>query len=75
MKKEIGKKIREEREAQGLSLYSVGKKTGSMQQLIRNIENGETAYSIDTLIKTCEVLDLKLVVLQNSCKTGKDEVE
>lgn len=63
MKKEIGKKIREAREKQNLTLYMVGEKTGSHQNIVRNIEAGETAYSIDSLIKTCDVLGLELQVV------------
>lgn len=63
MKKEIGKKIREVREKQNLTLYMVGEKIGSHQNIVRNIEAGETAYSIDSLIKTCDVLGLKLEVV------------
>lgn len=63
MKKEIGKKIKEAREKQNLTLYMVGEKTGSHQNIVRNIEAGETAYSIDSLIKTCDVLGLKLEIV------------
>ena len=63
MKKEIGKKIKEVREAKGLSQYAVGKKAGIQQCIVRNIEDGVTAYSIDSLIKTCDVLGLKLEVV------------
>ena len=63
MKKEIGKKIKEVREAKGLSQYMTGEKAGIQQCIIRNIENGVTAYSIDSLIKTCDVLGLELQVV------------
>ena len=63
MKKEIGKRIREARERQNLTLYMVGEKIGSHQNIVRNIEAGETAYSIDSLVKTCYVLGLELQVV------------
>lgn len=63
MKKEIGKKIKETREEQGLSQYMLASKAQLHQVIVRNIEECETAYSIDSLVKTCDVLGLELQVV------------
>lgn len=70
MKKEIGKKIKEVREAKGLSQYAVGEKAGIQQCIIRNIENGVTAYSIDSFYKVCDALDINFEINVNVQKYG-----
>lgn len=75
MKKEIGKKIKETREEKGLSQYMVGEKAGMHQNIVRNIEAGETAYSIDSLVKTCDVLGLELQVVDKLLTNEQIEEE
>ena len=62
MKKEIGKKIKEVREAKGLSQYMVGKKAGIQQCIVRNIEDGVTSYSVDSFLKVLDALDIIIEV-------------
>lgn len=71
MKKEIGRKLKETREVQGLSQYMLASKAGLHQVIVRNIEAGETAYSIDSLMCVCNALDLCVLLLSNSCQKAE----
>lgn len=71
MKKKIGRKIKEKREEQGLSQYMLASKAGLHQVIVRNIEAGETAYSIDSLMCVCNALDLRVLLLSNSCQKAE----
>ncbi len=61
VKKEIGTKIKNEREKQGFSLYKLARMCNMSQTLLGNIESGDTSYTIDSLIKISDVLKLKLL--------------
>ena len=71
MKKKIGKKIKETREEQGLSQYMLASKAGLHQVIVRNIEAGETAYSIDSLLRVCETLGVEVLKLSNPIQITK----
>jgi transcriptional regulator with XRE-family HTH domain len=66
----IGKKIRELREAKGLTLSEAGRKAGLSAAHLSEVERGLTAASLKTLEKIAEVLDISPAVL-----LGKDECD
>jgi len=63
MKKEIGKEISNERCIRRMALYRVGKNADVQPCIIKRIEAGSGAYSIDSLVKICKVLDLEVRVM------------
>lgn len=67
---EIGKKIKDVRESMGLSIYKVGKRAGINPSIVKSIELANSAYTIDSLIKVCDVLGLELVVTKKGSVYG-----
>ncbi len=63
MKKEIGKEIFNERRLRNLSTYRVGKIADIQPVIVKRIEAGHGAYSIDSLVKVCDVLELEVRIM------------
>jgi len=63
-KKEIGNIVRDARNHQDMTHYMVGKSAKIHQDAVVGIEQGSSNYTIDTLLKVCDVLGLKLVILK-----------
>lgn len=59
----IGSRLRELREAQGLTTTQLGERCGLTQSTISKIENGRWSASIDILSKVCEVLGAKVEIV------------
>ena len=57
---EIGRKLRELREAKNLSQGDIEKKTGLLRCYLSRVENGHTVPSLDTLSKIAQALDLPI---------------
>lgn len=72
-KKEIGTILSSVRRAKRLSHYMVGKNSGLRPSIVRTIEEGEKACTIDSLIKVCEVLDMELAVGYKPINEGEGE--
>ena len=64
----IGARIRELRGRQGLTLQSLGEKTGLSPSMLSLVERGKTSPSIGTLIVICSALSVHMTEL-----LGKDE--
>lgn len=67
-KRDLGAKIREAREAKGLTITALARRATLLRgrsvnnAAIVKIEAGELAYTIDILLTLCEVLDLELKI-------------
>jgi transcriptional regulator with XRE-family HTH domain len=59
---EIGRKVRELREARGLSQAELAQRMGSSQSVIARLELGGAEPRFDTLQRVASALDLDLVV-------------
>lgn len=57
---QIGKMIREAREAKGWTIYSVAAESGIHEAAIWRIERGVNSIRVDTLQKLCTALDLEV---------------
>lgn len=57
---QIGKMIREAREAKGWTVYGVAAESGIHEAAIWRIERGVNSIRVDTLQKLCEALDLEV---------------
>lgn len=55
-KQVIGLRVREKREAAGLTREKLGELCGLSPRFIANIEFGDAAFSLDSLMKVCKVL-------------------
>lgn len=70
MKKTLGQKIKDLRKELGISTYKI-EKAGIHSSVPALIENGEKGYSIDTLIKYCEVIGIEIDVRRAADQNGK----
>ncbi len=59
----IGQLVRNTRLAKGISFRELGEITGLSTRSIRQIEDAENNYGVDTLATVCKVLDLELTVV------------
>lgn len=55
-KRAIGLRVREKREAAGFTREKLGELSGLSPRFIANIEFGDAAFSLDSLMKVCGVL-------------------
>ena len=55
-KRAIGLRVREKREAAGFTREKLGELSGLSPRFIANIEFGDAAFSLDSLIKVCGIL-------------------
>lgn len=60
-KSEIGQILSKARKDKGVSYYAL-EKLGLRQNVVKAIERGETSYTIDSLLKLAEVLEVKINV-------------
>lgn len=58
----IGRRIRQLREARGISQAELARRMGTTQSLIARLELGGAGPRFDTLNRVCRALDLELVV-------------
>ena len=59
----IGNRIRELREAQGLTSTQLGEMCGLTQSTISKVENGRWSASIDILSKICDALGARVEIV------------
>lgn len=59
----IGSRLRELREAQGLTSTQLGEMCGLTQSTISKVENGKWSVSIDILSKVCEALGARVEIV------------
>ena len=59
----IGSRLRELREAQGLTTTQLGEKFGLTQSTISKVENGKWSVSLDILSKICDALGAKVEIV------------
>lgn len=64
----IGGRLRELREAQGLTTTQLGELCGLSHSTISKVENGKWSVSLDILGKICEALDAKLTINHKDMK-------
>lgn len=62
VKKQLGAELKRIRTEKKVSAYNVSKVTKIAPQCLKSIENGETNYTIEPLIKICEHIELNLVI-------------
>lgn len=71
--KDIGKAIREKREAKKWTTYKLAEETGIQRSHIINTENGKTNPTIESLVKIAEALNCRLEVNFVRNKENKEE--
>jgi len=59
----IGSRLREIREAQGLTTTQLGEKCGLTPSTISKVENGRWSASIDILSKICDALGARVEIV------------
>lgn len=59
----IGSRLRELREAQGLTMTQLGEMCGLTQSTISKVENGKWSVSLDILSKICEALGARVEIV------------
>lgn len=59
----IGNRLRELREAQGLTATQLAERCGLSQPTISKIENGKWSVSLDILSKICEALGTRVEIV------------
>jgi transcriptional regulator with XRE-family HTH domain len=59
----IGLSIREERQAQGLTLKQLARRTGLSSSLLSQIERAESSASISSLFRIATALNLRMCAL------------
>lgn len=59
----IGSRLRELREAQGLTTTLLGERCGLTQSTISKVENGKWSVSLDILSKICEALGARVEIV------------
>lgn len=64
----IGSRLRELREAQGLTTTQLGERCGLTQSTISKVENGKWSVSLDILSKVCEALGAELNINDKDMK-------
>lgn len=67
---ELGERLRELRQAKGLSQGDLEDRTGLLRCYVSRVEHGHTTPSVDTLERVAKALDLELYQIFYS---GKDE--
>ena len=60
MKKEIGKQIKTYRKQKGYKIANMVEETGINKSNYSQIENGKVNFTIDSLSKVCDVLNLSV---------------
>jgi len=60
---EIGAKIAEVRKLRKVSYYQIAKATGINQSIVKDVEQGNTSYTVDTLLKICSHLQISILFL------------
>jgi transcriptional regulator with XRE-family HTH domain len=60
---DIGRRIREAREASGLTLRAISDATGVSTSMLSLVERGRTSPSIGTLVAICDALDIHMATL------------
>jgi ribosome-binding protein aMBF1 (putative translation factor) len=73
LNKDIGKAIRERREAKKWTTYKLAEETGIQRSHLINTENGKVNPTISSLEKIAEALNCRLEVNFVRNKTEKDE--
>lgn len=63
-KEKIGEFLMYKRIQKGISYYRIDQLTGMRPPLVQSIEKGTQAYTINSLIKLCEVLEVDLFNLK-----------
>ena len=61
MKKAIGDTLKQARKEQGLKQKNVASQTGLGISQVSHIEQGKSNYTIDSFIKICDLLKLKIL--------------
>lgn len=61
-KQEIGRIITERRNKLGLKLFDLAKLSGVSSTVIKSIESGNSAYTLDTLEKLTKVFGLEIKI-------------
>lgn len=59
----IGGRLRELREAQGLTTTQLGERCGLSHSTISKVENGKWSVSLDILSKVCQALGAKVEII------------
>lgn len=59
----IGSRLRELREAQGLTTTQIGERCGLTQSTISKVENGKWSVSLDILSKISEALGARVEIV------------
>ena len=59
----IGSRLREIREAQGLTTTQMGERCGLSHSTISKVENGKWSVSLDILSKICDVLGKRVDII------------
>lgn len=59
----IGHRLREIRQANGLTMEQLGEKCGLSHSTISKLENGRWSASIDMLSRVCEALGKKVDII------------
>lgn len=62
-RKRIGNRLRELREAHGLTATQLGEMCGLTQSTISKVENGKWSVSLDILSKICEALGARVEII------------
>jgi transcriptional regulator with XRE-family HTH domain len=60
---DVGRRIREAREASGLTLKAISDATGVSTSMLSLVERGRTSPSIGTLVAICDALDIPMARL------------
>jgi transcriptional regulator with XRE-family HTH domain len=60
---DVGRRIREAREASGLTLRAISDATGVSTSMLSLVERGRTSPSIGTLVAICDALDIQMAKL------------
>ena len=70
--KQIGEIIRRRRKQEGLSQTELANRTGLRQATVSQIESGNTATKIETLLDVLAALDLEFRITERSKSTTSD---
>ena len=62
LRKALGRKIKDAREAKGWTIYELSKRSGLGETHIKSIENGVYSMRVDILDKLCRTLEIKVII-------------
>ena len=65
IKERIGLELAKQIKSKSLTYYRIEKETGMRQPAVQRIEQGSTAYTIDSLIKLCLVLGIEVIEIKS----------